>query len=171
MQLINLFYSEDGKDAYRTYVYGIKDEHWIDNGDGTVKWLCGDGSQGAADWDYGNMKWTQGTCMFSLVTQADVKGYYEELKEKEEKAWVNPLISFKFDNAKVQALSAQANAVIKEYQNTLDRGTKGLNGWEAYYDEFIDKLKAAGIDDIIAEAQKQVDEYVKSNGCKWTPQN
>ncbi|MFQ9798423.1 MAG: hypothetical protein ACLR23_05270 [Clostridia bacterium] len=87
MQLINLFYSEDGKEAYQTYVYGIKDEHWVDNGDGTVKWLCGDGSQGTADWDYGNMKWTQGTCMFSLVTQADVKGYYDVLKEKEDSAW------------------------------------------------------------------------------------
>ena len=171
MQLINLFYSEDGKEAYQTYVYGIKDEHWVDNGDGTVKWLCGDGSQGTADWDYGNMKWTQGTCMFSLVTQADVKGYYDVLKEKEDSAWVNPLLSFKFDNTNVQTAAAQVNAVIEEYKKTLQRGTKGVDGWEAYYNEFIDKLKAAGIDDLKAEAQKQVDEYVKANNSKWTPQD
>ena len=171
MQLINLFYSEDGKEAYQTYVYGIKDEHWVDNGDGTVKWLCGDGSQGTTDWDYGNMKWTQGTCMFSLVTQADVKGYYDVLKEKEDSAWVNPLLSFKFDNTNVQTAAAQVNAVIEEYKKTLQRGTKGVDGWEAYYNEFIDKLKAAGIDDLKAEAQKQVDEYVKANNSKWTPQD
>lgn len=168
MQLINLFYADEGKDAYQTFVYGIKDKHWVDNGDGTVKWLCGDNSQGTPDWDYGNMKWTLGTCMNSLVTQGDTKGYYEELKAQEEGAWVNPLLSFKFDNTKVQTQAAQVETVTKEYVPTLQRGALG-SGWEARYNEFLQKLEDAGVNDIMAEYQRQVDEYVKANNCKWTP--
>ena len=105
------------------------------------------------------------------MTQADVKGYYDALKEKDDKAWVNPLLSFKFDNTNVQTAAAQVTAVTEEYKKALQRGTKGVDGWEAYYNEFIDKLKAAGIDDLRAEAQKQVDEYVKAHNSKWTPQD
>ena len=55
-------------------------------------------------------------------------------------------------------------------RRTLQRGTKGIDGWESYYNEFLDKLRAAGIDDLKAEAQKQVDAYVKANHSTWSPQ-
>ena len=37
---------------------------------------------------------------------------------------------------------------------------KGAAGWEAYYNEYMDKLEAAGLETAIEGYQEQVDEYL-----------
>ena len=165
MMLMNLLYSDAGKDIYQTYVYGIKDTHWTDNGDGTVKTLSGDG-QATDEWAYGNWKWVIGSCMNALVTQADAKGYYEELKSLESTARVNPIIGFKFDNTPVESIKAQLDAITGEYISMLYRGYLG-SGWEAKYNEYIQKMKDAGLDQYLAEVQKQLADYVAKTKVKW----
>lgn len=164
MMLINLLFADKGTEAYRTFAYGLKDQHWTDNGNGTITTLGGSGAP-TSDWSYGNNKWVMGTCMNSLVTQADTKGYYEELKEKEKTAWVSPFLSFTLDNTKLQTETALMQTVVKEYDEMLRRGYVG-NNWEAKYNEFVEKLKAAGMDAYLAEAQRQVNQYVQEKGIK-----
>jgi putative aldouronate transport system substrate-binding protein len=165
MMLMNLLISDNGAKPYQTFVYGIEGEHWVDNGDGTITTLTGDG-QATADFAYGAWKWTIGTCTHSLVTQTDVPGYYEDRKEKEATAYTPPLLGFKFDNEEVLSIEAQLIAVHGEYQNSLIRGYLG-DGWRNRYDEFIAKLKLAGLDEYLEEIQRQVTEFVTANNSKW----
>ncbi len=165
MMLMDLLVRDEGAKAYQTYVYGLEGEHWTDNGDGTVTTLGGSG-QATADWPYGGLKWVLGTCLNSLVTQGDTAGYYEELKEQEASAYVPPLLAFKFDNSNVQTEQAQLQAVEKEYEDMLKRGYLG-NNWETKYNEFVAKLKAAGLETFMAEVQRQVTDFVQKNNSEW----
>ena len=52
------------------------------------------------------------------------------------------------------------NAIYEEYHEGLHGGVKGAAGWEAYYNEYMDKLEAAGLETAIEGYQEQVDEYL-----------
>ncbi len=45
----------------------------------------------------------------------------------------------------------------------LTRGVMGEDGWRAYFDEYMEKLKAAGLDEVKAEYQRQLDEWLAAN--------
>lgn len=165
MMVINLLYADEGAKAYQTFVYGLEETHWKNNGDGTVTTLCGDGSP-TSDWAYGAYKWTLGTCMNALTTQTDVPGYYEGLKAMEDTAYASPLLAFKFDSTNVATEKAQMDAVKAEYENALIYGYLGAD-WEATYNEFVSKLNQAGLETYLTELQRQISDFVAANGSKW----
>lgn len=76
-------------------------------------------------------------------------------------AWCPPLYGFTPDPANVLSETAAVSNVVDQYLNPLAYGDVDPNG--GLYDEFINALKAAGIDNIIADYQTQVDEWVKEN--------
>ena len=49
----------------------------------------------------------------------------------------------------------------------LGRGYLGAAGWEAKYNEYLDKLNAAGLQDVIAAIQEQVNEFVTTRNRSW----
>ena len=81
-------------------------------------------------------------------------------------AYANPFLNFRFDNSAVVTEQSNLNSVYEEYHPMMWRGYLGDDA-EAKAEEFIAKLSAAGIDTYIAEYQRQIDEYVKANNCKW----
>ena len=150
-------------ELYQLLIYGIEGEHYTVNGDGTITTPYG--ASGTADSDYGLKKWTIGTCMNSLVTQADTVGYYEGLVEAEKTAYSNPFVGFVFDNSEVSDICVALKAIDAVYypqvQNCAAAGTK--LGMEGALDKWIEERKAAGVDKVIAEYQRQLDEYIKEN--------
>lgn len=158
MMVLNALYAEP--ELYQLLIYGQEGVHYTDNGDGTITTPYG--SSPTADSDYGLTKWTIGTCMNSLVTQADSKGYYDDLKKAEATAKINPFLGFSFDSSAVQDECAAVLAVDNEYFNTVTMGAAGAD-WEATLDKWIAERKAAGVEEIVKEYQRQVDEYVKNN--------
>ena len=50
--------------------------------------------------------------------------------------------------------------------NMLKQGYMGSD-WEEYYNKFKTEMENAGLNEYIAEVQKQVDEYVAQTGCTW----
>ncbi|MNR42247.1 hypothetical protein D3C85_1607430 [compost metagenome] len=68
-------------------------------------------------------------------------------------------MGFKFTNAAVTAEIANIATVLDQYRPGLETGTVAAS---QQLKEFQDKLKAAGVDKVIAEAQKQLDEWKKS---------
>ncbi len=158
MMVLSAIYSVP--ELYQLLIYGIPGEHYTDNGDGTI--TTSYGSTGTADADYGLWKWTIGTCVNSLVTQADVAGYYDELAEAEKKAYVSPFINFSFDPTGVADVSSALQAIDNEYSQIIRKGYMG-DKWEETLNKWISERKAAGVDTFIAEYQKQLDEYIKEN--------
>lgn len=69
---------------------------------------------------------------------------------------VSPVMGFTFNRKPVEKEIAQVNTVAKEYEG-LNRGR--FDNVDAKLAEYKAKLKEAGIDKIIAEMQKQIDEW------------
>ena len=81
-------------------------------------------------------KWTVGTCKNSLVTQADVAGYYDELQAQEKDAIISSFINFVFDDSNVTDVVASLKAIDGEYKSMIDNGYMG-DEWEATLDKWI----------------------------------
>ena len=164
LQFLNLLFTEEGKNVWRTYIYGIPGRNYkvISEADEIVE-LEGMGEP-EPEWSYGNQWWTIGTCEFIFTDQHASPKVYEGYIEDARHAYSHPLLGFQFDNSAVSVEEAQIAAVAGEYGEMY---LKGEAGWRAMYDEYLSKLDAAGIEKYVAEVQRQVDEYVAANGCKW----
>ncbi|CAK4842431.1 unnamed protein product [Aphanomyces euteiches] len=149
MMLINLVNSD--KELYNLLAYGVEGKHYTKNADGTVK-VIKDGGYTAADWAIGNV--FNG---FTLEGK-DLK-IAEQTKSENESAKASPIMGFKFIPDEVTAEIANVNSVIDEYGPGLNTGTIDP---KAKLAEFQEKLKKAGIEKVIAETQKQLDEWKKT---------
>lgn len=163
MQLLNEFYTN--KELYQLYVYGLEGDHWTDNGDGSVT-VLGGSSQPTSDFQYGQLVWAVGSCVNCKLTQngANDPAYYQELKDLENGAYSSPFLNFNFDKTNVETEFAALTAIVEEYEDALMKGYLGSDGWEAYYNEFIDQLYANGLETVVAEVQNQVNAYIEANG-------
>lgn len=61
-------------------------------------------------------------------------------------------------SAEASTKIAAITAVVEQYEPSLETGSVDL---DQYYEEFINALKAAGVDDVIAEKQEQLDAFLK----------
>ena len=150
-------------ELYQLLIYGIEGEHYTDNGDGTITTPYG--AEGKSDSDYGLTRWSIGTCLNSLVTQNDVAGHYASMAEAQETAEVNPFAGFTFDKTNVTDIVTALTAIDKTYWTMVDKCAAGAD-IEAALDKWIAERKAAGVDKVIEEYQKQLDEYIKANNIK-----
>lgn len=147
-------------ELYQLLIYGIEGVHYTDNGDGTITTPYG--AEGKADSDYGIQRWIIGTCMNSMVTQDDVEGYYASMLEAQETAKPNPFATFKFDKTNVADICTALTAIDKKYSALVDLAGAGAD-CEKELDNWIAERKAAGVDQVLAEYQRQLDEFVKAN--------
>lgn len=62
---------------------------------------------------------------------------------------------FAFDSTNVTLEAGQIASVTAEYLDPIFRGSADISGWE----DGLAKLEAAGINEYVAEVQRQLDEY------------
>lgn len=87
--------------------------------------------------------------------------YIDQCEAQEASANVSPLLGYMFDDTEFQTESAVISSVIKQYTPTLQNGLCGSEEQTlAYLDEFISSLEAAGINDVIAANQEQLDAWL-----------
>ncbi len=87
--------------------------------------------------------------------------FVDQLEAMDAEATVSPLLGYMFDDTDFQTESAMLDSVISEYLPQLQNGIAGSE--EAtleLLDEFNAALEAAGINDVIAANQEQVDAYL-----------
>lgn len=156
--------SEVGKKIYNTVVFGLEGEHWewVDQANDRIKTLEYDGSQGGVDTSYAAMKWICGNSFYAYKNQAVLDDQYPVAKElNEDPATVSSsLIGFVPDISAIETELQQIKAVEAEYSTSLNRGTKGAAGVDAYYEEMMNKLKEAGLEKVREELQKQIDAFL-----------
>lgn len=156
---------ERGKEIYNTIVYGIEGTHWewVDQASNTIKTFGYDSSQGGSDYLYSAHKWIMGNTFNAYLNQGCNARTIEIAKEINESSTTihSDLSGLIFDTTAISTQMDQISAIYKEYHDTLSYGTKGVNGWKAYYDEYVTKLNTAGLEQVIAELQKQVDAFLK----------
>lgn len=156
--------SEIGKKIYNTLVFGLEGKHYnvIDAANDRIETLEYRDTQGGIDTSYAGKKWIIGNSFYAYKNQAVTDEYYPTCKAYNESpdTVTSSLIGFVADTTSIKTQLEQITAVENEYQNTLAMGVLGKAGWEAYYNEYMNKLKSAGLDEVKAELQKQLDAFI-----------
>ena len=94
---------------------------------------------------------------FILSTQADGDpDAWNQVKEQNESAVSSTCLGFALDVTNIQNEIANCNTVWDKYKNDL---LTGASDPATAVPACIEELKAAGLDTVIEEAQKQVDEF------------
>lgn len=151
-------------DAHNALIYGIQDKHYQVIDESTtpkqVDIMPGKTSQDIGYWSGG--AWTLGGDFFiSYLSKTDPKNRNDMIKQYNQTAVSSPILSFSVDTEPIKTEVAACQNVYAELGNGI--GTGELDP-EVYLPKFLEKLKAAGSDKIIAELQKQVDQWRKDNG-------
>lgn len=133
---------------------GIEGVHYEKVGDNVMKNL--DESK-----NYDMPTFSLGNLMITYLNEGDPENKWDEFRKFNESGINAPLLGFNFDTSKVTTELAAVQNVKEEYWSALMTGTVDP---DQYLPKAIEKFKAAGIDKIIAEAQKQIDEWRASNG-------
>ncbi len=139
-------------DLFMLLNYGIKGKHWDLDEEGFL--IAGPDQQ-----QYNpNVTWMY-ACMFTGIPAKGLpKDIWDQFKEINENADKSPLLGFSFDAEPVKAEIGKCQAVYDEYYRAIEVGAIT----DEQYQEFLDKLDAAGAEKIIAEMQRQVDEWLAS---------
>ncbi|MGN0980951.1 MAG: ABC transporter substrate-binding protein [Candidatus Avoscillospira sp.] len=159
MMVLNAIYSVP--ELYNTLIYGVEGVNYTTNDDGTITTTY-TGADVTADDTYGIPRWIIGSCKNALVNNGTDPNYYADLEALEETALVNPFVNFAFDRTNVEGICASLLNVYYEYASQLDNGVGGDN-WEEIYNNYVSARKDAGVDELIAEFQRQLDEYIAAN--------
>ncbi|WP_141502649.1 ABC transporter substrate-binding protein [Paenibacillus luteus] len=101
-----------------------------------------------------------GNVMLTYLNTTDPTNKWEEFKKFNDAGTSAPLLGFNFDTSKVTTEIASVQNVKEEYWAALMTGTVDP---ETYLARANDKFKAAGLDKIMAEAQRQLDEWRAAN--------
>lgn len=136
--------------------YGIEGKHWVwvDEANKIVGYPEGvDGN--SVGWNP-NTYWQFGDKRLVYLTTPDDIGVLERDAAVLQDAIISPLMGFVPDLTPIQNELAQLATVAKQYCDPLD---KGLIDVETGLPECQNQIKAAGIDTIIAELQRQIDAW------------
>lgn len=157
MKFLNEMYTN--ADIVNLLDWGVEGTHYVKNSDGTVGFPEG---MDANNTTYGlNEDWLFGNQFLSFIWgEGRDTTIYSRLKANNESANYSPALGFSYDSTTVKSeLSALVN-VYNQYGPGLDTGT--LNP-ETDLPKYITDLKAAGIDAIVAEKQKQLNAWKTAN--------
>jgi putative aldouronate transport system substrate-binding protein len=148
MMFISLLHTD--KEINNMLNFGIEGEHYTRNGeiisatDSTKNYNPG------SAWMFGNQ-------FLNYIWDTEDPEKWAKFKEFNQNATVSPALGFVFNSEPVKAeVGALAN-VIRQYQRALETGSVDI---DQVLSEYEAKLKAAGVDEVIAEKQKQFNEFL-----------
>jgi len=104
-------------------------------------------------------QWMQGNVFINYLTESEAPDKMEQLADFNKNAKKPMDYGFKFDKTPVQMEIAAVSTVMSEYRKQVIMGSMDP---EPIMKEYNEKLKIAGIDKIIEEAQKQYDEFLEN---------
>lgn len=131
---------------------GIEGTHYEMVGDNVMKNL--DNSK-----NYDMPTFSLGNLFITYLNETDPADKWEGFKAFNDAGVEAPLLGFNFDTSKVTTEIAAVQNVKEEFWAALMTGTVDP---EDYLTRANDKFKAAGLDKIIEEAQRQIDEWKAS---------
>lgn len=156
MKFLNLTYTN--ADVVNLIDWGIEGIHYKKKPDGTIGYPSG---VNASNTGYGlGQDWLFGNQLIAHVWEGNDPDNYKILAENNKNAPISIALGFTYDSTKVKTEIANVTNVINQYGPGLNTGSLDP---DKYLPESISKLKEAGIDKIIAEKQRQLDEWVAAN--------
>lgn len=150
LMLLDLVNSD--KELYNILCWGLEGTNYTKQSDGTIEQIKNGKYEGVYNFFLGDT-------LNTYVTKGQPLDMYDQLKKLNESGTPSVFIGFVFNSEPVKSQISQCTAVTDQYLAGL---CTGYLDTDKYYPEFIDKLKKAGADAIIAEMQKQIDEWAKT---------
>ena len=156
MKFLNLMYEDEN--IVNLFSWGVEGKHYEKVQDHIIKYPEG---QDASSVGFNSLQWMFGNQFKAYVLENNDPDIWEKTAEFNESATPSKALGFIFDGTNVKTEFAAVSNVITEYKLPLETGSVDP---AKILPQFIEKLKAAGIDKIVAEKQKQLDEWAKVNG-------
>lgn len=156
VELLDLLNSDPK--AITLLTYGIEGVHYTRDEDGLIDFT--DARKRYSPWMGG-----MGNVYILPETKAQGKGWSQRSKEVESKTASVPLLGFAFDTTNVETEMGAIANITNEFLISLCSGTVDP---DTALPECRDKLKKAGVDRVIEEANRQVEEFlaVKNSGTQ-----
>ncbi len=130
--------------------FGIEDVHYSRNGEVISP------TDNQANYALGSA-WMLGNQFLNYVWDSEDPQKWEKFEQFNSEGVPSPGLGFTFDAEPVKTQVATLVNVRKEYDAALDTGSVDP---DEVLPDYIDKLKAAGIEEVIAEKQSQFDEFL-----------
>ncbi len=159
MKFIELMRTDE--EVHNLLQYGIEDLNYIkdpNNPKRIAEFIEGSG------YNNYNFGWGLGTEFISYLQEGQEDNQWEQVKKINQETEVSPFIGFNFDVGSLKQKIADCKATVNEYKTAFEQAQ--FKDKDAKYSEFIARLKAAGADEIIAEKQRQLDEFLAKKGLK-----
>lgn len=156
MQFLNLMYVD--KDIVNLFDWGIEGKDYVKKSDTIIDYPEG---VDATNVVYNlNLGWMFGNQMLSYIFEGEDPDLWKKMEEYNANSIKSPALGFSFDATPVKTEYAAVTNVINQYKLPIETGSVDP---DKQLPDFIAKLKSSGIDKVIIEKQKQLDEWKKSN--------
>jgi ABC-type glycerol-3-phosphate transport system substrate-binding protein len=139
----------------RFIILGVEGETYTVDEKGIARYPEGIDSK-TSTWNL-TFPWYWPNQCLSLPLETEFTGYYTDMLDAPNHAQFSNAMGFVFDSASVYDQMAACTTVVAEYRPAL---LYGLVDVDEYLEKFNQELKDAGIDDIVAEEQRQFDEFL-----------
>jgi putative aldouronate transport system substrate-binding protein len=154
VELLNLLYSDS--DLVNLIDWGIEGKHYVKTDAGVIDYPAGVDSTTTG---YAlNSGFQFGNQFLSYIWKGDSPELWKEMDLFNENAKASEALGFLFDSSTVKTEVAAVSNVINQFKGSLENG---MVDPEKELPKFQEKLKAAGINKIIKEKQKQLDKWEK----------
>jgi putative aldouronate transport system substrate-binding protein len=154
VELLNLLYSDS--DLVNLIDWGIEGKHYVKTDAGVIDYPAGVDSTTTG---YAlNSGFQFGNQFLSYIWKGDSPELWKEMDSFNKDAKASKALGFLFDSSPVKTEVAAVSNVINQFKGSLENG---MVDPETELPKFQEKLKAAGIEKIIEEKQKQLDKWVK----------
>ncbi len=138
--------------------YGLEGDHYVKNADGTIGYP--EGIDATNSGYYIGMNEIIGNAFLAYPWEGSNPDSAKIGQEIMQNAKASPLLGFSLDTSPVNDIYAQLTSICNDqYRPALACGSAPAG----YQDEFIKALNDAGIKDYIAEAQRQLNEWLAAN--------
>lgn len=151
MMFMNMLYTD--KKLLNMLDWGVEGKHFVKVSDNVIDFPQG---QTVDSVGYQNAAWMFGNQLNSYLFKNEDPQKWGNFAKFNETSTMSPAIGFNFNPQPVKNEIAALSNVDKQYMNGVRTGTLDP---EKAIPEWLAKQKAAGIDKVLAEVQKQLDEW------------
>ena len=106
-------------------------------------------------------EWMFRNANYTLFTSDTSEDFIESYNSWDDNAKTSDVIAFHFDNSNVKEIETAVNEVAQKEFQPIECG---YVDFDTAYPVALEHLKDAGIDEYVAEVQRQLDEFFKANG-------
>ncbi|TBL71244.1 ABC transporter substrate-binding protein [Paenibacillus thalictri] len=156
MMFLNLLYSD--KELVNLLNWGIEGTHYVKKSGEVIEYPKGVDVK-TVGYNAGNISFMFGNQFLNYVWPNQLPDIWKQTDQFNKNAKKSVALGFTFDATPVKTEVGAVNNVLQQFKAGLETGTLDP---EKTLPTFISRLQAAGLDKIIAEKQKQLDQWKAS---------